>query len=77
VLNSLSTLSFLFDATLINTYPVVGLEGLYVTMLNSCRNLGSNSTMHLKVIQLVGWRTATMVGFGIQVGLLLGFYWMS
>lgn len=48
-----------------------------MTMLNSCRNLGANSTLHLKVIQWMGWRNASVMGFGLQIGLLVGFYWMS
>lgn len=61
--NSLAWMFFIVDMNVVNTFPPSALSGMFVTVLYSCRNLGSNGTLSLKIISLVGFAPAAIVGF--------------
>jgi hypothetical protein len=53
--NTISTSGMIFETTRVASFPVTAISGMFLTMLNSARNLGGNSTLHLKIIGSVGW----------------------
>ena len=60
---SLQTLHGIVDAIIINYFPVTALSGMMITMLNSMKNVGHNFTFHLMVVNSIGHRAASLIGF--------------
>ena len=63
VTSCLSYMHFIIDSHTVNRFPAQALSGMFVTALYSLRNLGANHTIHLKLISLVGFRSACWLGF--------------
>ena len=59
----LHSMSGLLDGIIINYFPVTALSGMMITMLNSMKNFGHNFTFHLFVVNTIGHRTASLIGF--------------
>jgi hypothetical protein len=66
-------LLFLLDAILVNMFPVSGLTAMFMTALYSSRNFGRNSSLHLAMINIIGFKTACLIGFTIQAIYLFEF----
>lgn len=56
----------LLDGVIINYFPVTALSGMMITMLNSMKNFGHNYTFHLFIVNTIGHRTASLLGFIIH-----------
>jgi hypothetical protein len=55
--------NYVLDCSTINNFPVTALSGMFITMLNSSRNLGTNQTLQLWLIGKITFPYATMIGF--------------
>lgn len=66
VIQFLDTLTFLLSSIMVNSFPVLGLSGLYITLLNSSANFGGLKTLHLKLIGYFGWKNVSWFGLLLQ-----------
>lgn len=65
------SMSGLLDGFLINCFPVTAVSGMMITMLNSMKNFGHNFTFHLFVVNRIGHRTASLIGFVLHAAYLV------
>ena len=72
--NSVATCGTMFSSTLVVSFPVTALSGMFITALNSARNLGGNGALHQWIIHQVGWLAATIFGFLLH-GCIIGVFW--
>jgi hypothetical protein len=64
---------YIIDCNTINSNSGGALAGMYVTMLNSSRNLGTNSTIQLKITDYIGFNKAIYIGFIYQIIIIVFF----
>ena len=62
----LHSMSGILDGVVINYFQVTALSGMMITMLNSLKNFGHNFTFHLFVVNSIGHRKASLIGFIIH-----------
>lgn len=55
--------NYVIDCNAINSFPPGALSGMYITMLNSTRNLGTSHTLQLRLIGYLGYRVGCYIGF--------------
>ena len=55
--------NYILDCNIINSFPASALSGMFITMLNSSRNFGTNQTVQLWLIGQIGFRWAAALGF--------------
>lgn len=72
--NSVATSGIMFCSTIVVSFPVSALSGMFITALNSARNLGNNSALHQRIIHEVGWPAAVKFGFILQLT-TIAIYW--
>ena len=53
--------------------PVMGVSGMFITMLNSGSNFGQLKAPALALIDVWGWRICSIIGLTLQVFLIIGF----
>ena len=70
VSNCMAWMIYIIDMNTSNSFPLSALSGMFVTVLYSCRNLGNNGTIHLKIISWIGFSPAVMIGFA-YTGLMI------
>ena len=63
-LQLLASCHFYLNGIIMNSFEDSKFEGMSVTMMASLSNLGRNSTMHLKIIGELGFRTSVLYSFG-------------
>lgn len=71
----MDTSYFILNSVLINSFPVMGLSGMFITMMASCWNFGQLKSPHLALIGIWGWKTCTIVGLVLQVFLIAAYPW--
>jgi hypothetical protein len=54
---------YILDCNTINSFPASALSGMYITMLNSSRNLGTSHTLQLGLIGKIGYTNGCYLGF--------------
>jgi hypothetical protein len=62
---------FFINSITINSVADAEYSGMFVTMMASLCNFGNNTTIQLKVIDAVGYRSAAIFGF-IYTGVFIG-----
>lgn len=62
---------YLVDTILINSLPVTKFMAITISTLNSAWNLGETSFMHMWIVGLIGHHKACIIGFVIQIGIML------
>lgn len=72
----LHSMSGILDGVVINYFQVTALSGMMITMLNSLKNFGHNFTFHLFVVNSIGHRKASLIGFVIH-GIYLAFVYRA
>jgi hypothetical protein len=70
VMQMLHLVSFMLNASEVNTFGECSLAGVSITTLASLMNFGNNHWIQLKVIHLVGYHKA--VGFGLVLAAAIG-----
>lgn len=55
--------NYILDCNIINSFPASALSGMFITMLNSSRNFGTNHTVQLWLIGQIGFTWAAVFGF--------------
>jgi|JI6StandDraft_1071083.scaffolds.fasta_scaffold13190_4 hypothetical protein len=64
------------ESNIVNEFPVAALSGMFMNALNSVRSIGYNPTIHLKIIQHMGWTQAINFGFILQAVTLMVYGFM-
>jgi hypothetical protein len=69
----LSYAQFFINSAVANSMADPQYSGMFVSMMASILNFGNNHTIQLEVISTVGYRTASVAGFGFTAAVILGF----
>jgi hypothetical protein len=72
-LQLLETFRFILTSILINSFPVMGLSGMFITMMNSSANFGRNSSLHILLTGVWGWKVSAIIGLFLQA-IIIGFF---
>lgn len=71
ILDILMIGNYIIDCNTINSFPASALSGMYITMLNSSRNLGTSQTLQLSIIGKLGYTYSCFIGFGYTLAVCL------
>ena len=71
LIQGLDTFMFILNSILINGLPVMGVSGMFITMLNSGANFGQLKAPALALISKWNWRGCSIMGLAIQVAIIL------
>jgi hypothetical protein len=52
---------------MINSFPLHGLSGMFITIMLSVWNLGDLKTLNTLVIDLFGWKSCALFGIALQL----------
>lgn len=68
---------YMITVIFIYEFPLNRFTGMYITFFASTNNLGSNTTLHTKLLDKYGWWTISWIGLWLQIAILaLVYYWM-
>jgi hypothetical protein len=51
----------------------MGLSGMFITMMNSSGNFGRNSSLHILLTGVWGWKVSAIVGLVLQAVIIVYF----
>jgi hypothetical protein len=52
---------------IINSFPLHGLSGMFITIMLSVWNLGELKTFNTLIIDVFGWKICALLGIGLQI----------
>lgn len=52
---------------MINSFPLHGLSGMFITIMLSVWNLGDIKTLNTLIIDVFGWKNCALLGVGLQL----------
>lgn len=67
----MSTIMIMNQSIAINSVEITEYAAMTVCALNSMRNLGDSSFLHMWIMGFLGFRTSCIIGFVIQFLLIL------
>lgn len=73
--NFLDTFYFILNSFFINSFPIMGLSGMFITMLNSGANFGQLKAPSLALIGIWGWKACSIGGLILEIGILIVYPW--
>lgn len=59
--------NYILDCNVINSFPASALSGMFITMLNSSRNFGTNHSLQLWLIGKIGFGSAAILGIAYSL----------
>ena len=71
LIQGFETFSFILLSIRINSFPVMGVSAMFITMLNSGYNFGNNRTLALLAIDKWGWKASAAAGLLFQLTLII------
>lgn len=71
VLDLLMMENYILDCNRINSFPATALSGMFITALNSSRNLGISRTFELWLIGKLGFEICFAIGIAMMVTIIL------
>jgi hypothetical protein len=67
---TLSTFKAMVLYMVINSFPLHGLSGMFITIMLSVWNLGELKTVNTLIIDVFGWRPCALMGIVIQLAII-------
>ena len=65
--------NFILRSIVVNSFPVSGLSGMFITMLASGGNFGNLTFAHLWLTGILGWKTCAIIGVCLQLIIIIRF----
>lgn len=57
---------------MVNSFPLHGLSGMFITIMYSLNNFGTLKAINTKIISVFGWVECSSVGLVVQILIILG-----
>lgn len=73
ILQALDTFRFILTLVLIDSFPVMGLSAMFITMMNCASAFGKFNSLHVLLTSSWGWDTSAIVGLAVQAFIIVLF----